>query len=174
MDNPKYAGVVATCKRYDKAIEKVAKNGGEIHCTATTTEKVVCTYPKCGKAVHTQAPCWMKKKDQKVAELKHVGKSKANQDSNQSNGSQQITMEASMASRRSCMVVAFAVVLRITKLRSVQIELLVVTVEEPPKNSKVTRTSDRSRTGTRMCGLMSRIQMMRSARLRRTTLLRRF
>ena len=54
MDNPTYAGVVATCKRYDKAMEKVAKNGGEIHFTEST-KKVVCSYHKCGKPGHTQA-----------------------------------------------------------------------------------------------------------------------
>ena len=88
MDNPTYAGVVATCKRYDKAMEKVAKNGGEIHFTEST-KKVVCSYHKCGKPGHTQAQCYLKKKDQKVAELKRAGKSKAKQDSKPSSGSQQ-------------------------------------------------------------------------------------
>jgi hypothetical protein len=71
-----FAEVVATCKRYDKAMEKVSKMESsklEINFTSTT-EKVVCSYPKCGKTGHTQTQCWKKRRDQKIAALKHEGR----------------------------------------------------------------------------------------------------
>ena len=65
MNNPSYADVVQSCKRYDTAMEQIDKSsGGEIHFTASS-EKVVCSYPKCGKIGHTEAQCFVKKRDQK-------------------------------------------------------------------------------------------------------------
>jgi hypothetical protein len=73
MSNPSYADVVQSCKRYDTAMEQLDnKTGGEIHFTAST-EKVVCSYTKCGKPGHTQVQCYLKKKDQQIAELKRSG-----------------------------------------------------------------------------------------------------
>ncbi len=54
--------VVATCKRYDKAIDQQRLNASieQVHMNTVTntTDRVVCSYPKCGKSGHTQADCW--------------------------------------------------------------------------------------------------------------------
>ena len=50
LDNPTFAGVVSTCRKYDKAMERVTKTGGEIHFTAST-EKVVCLIQNAEKLV---------------------------------------------------------------------------------------------------------------------------
>ena len=43
----------------------------------TVSEKaVLCSYPKCGKKGHSAAHCWIKKKDQEKAQLKHAGRSR--------------------------------------------------------------------------------------------------
>ena len=55
--NPTYAEIVATCKRFDKAMEQQQINLviGEV---CTVSEKgVVCSYPKCGKKGHMAAQC---------------------------------------------------------------------------------------------------------------------
>jgi hypothetical protein len=76
LDNPSFETIVASCRRYDKvSAKKGVLNGGEIHYNATT-EKVICSYPKCGKTGHTQAQCFLKKRDQKAAAFKRAGKSK--------------------------------------------------------------------------------------------------
>ena len=77
-DNPTYEEIVAMCKRYDKAkATKTAKeHGDQVHMN-TDTDKVVCSYPKCGKTGHNQAQCWKKKKDQKTARLKRSGRAKS-------------------------------------------------------------------------------------------------
>ena len=74
--NPTYAEIVATCKRYDNAIEQQRINSviGKAH---TVSEKVVvCSYPKCGKKGHTAAQCWMRKKEREKAKLKRAGRSR--------------------------------------------------------------------------------------------------
>jgi hypothetical protein len=75
MNNPSYADVVRTCKRYDTAMDQMDNLRGEVHFTSSS-EKVVCSYPKCGKTGHTQAQCFLKKRDQKAAAFKRAGKSK--------------------------------------------------------------------------------------------------
>ena len=73
-NNPTYAEIVATCKRYDKAMEQQQINSviGEAH---TVSEKVVvCSYPKCRKK-DTAAQCWIRKKEQEKAKLKRAGRS---------------------------------------------------------------------------------------------------
>ena len=69
-----YAEIVTTCKRYDKAMEqqRVSFVVGEAR---TVSEKpVMCSYPKCGEKGHSAAHCWIKKKDQKKAQLKQRSK----------------------------------------------------------------------------------------------------
>lgn len=79
MDNPTIETITKTCKRYDSAVEKekMLVNGGEVNMANDKDEKLVCTYSKCGKAGHTQAKCWLKKKDQKIAQMKRAGKSES-------------------------------------------------------------------------------------------------
>ena len=78
QENPTYNEIVAMCKRYDKVEEKQKskETADQVHLN-TETDQVVCSYPKCGKSGHTQAQCWKKKKDQKIAQLKRTGKSKS-------------------------------------------------------------------------------------------------
>ena len=73
-DNPSYADIVSTCKRYDKAMEQQRINlvVGEAH---TVSEKVVCSYPRCGKPGHTAAHCWKRKRHQQIEQLKRAGRS---------------------------------------------------------------------------------------------------
>ena len=76
--NPTFEQIVAICKRYDKAMDLQRLNlASEIHMnTSSSREKVVCSYPKCGKAGHTLAHCWKRKKDQNIAQLKRAGRSR--------------------------------------------------------------------------------------------------
>ena len=54
-EDPTYDDVVSTCKKYDRPKEQQKMNlSSEIHLN-TVTEKVVCSYPKCGKSGHIQA-----------------------------------------------------------------------------------------------------------------------
>ena len=73
-DNPSYADIVSTCKRYDKAMEQQRINlvVGEAH---TVSEKVVCSHPRCGKPGHTAAHCWKRKRYQQIEQLKRAGRS---------------------------------------------------------------------------------------------------
>ena len=74
--DPTYDEIVGMCKRYDKVKEKQkSKDSTEQVHMNTETAKVVCSHNKCGKTGHTQAQCWTKKKDQKIAQLKRSGKS---------------------------------------------------------------------------------------------------
>ena len=78
LENPSYEAITSTCKRYDKAMEKTNKlksAAGEEVNMADDDKKTKCSYPKCGKIGHSQAQCWMKKKDQKVAQLKRSDRS---------------------------------------------------------------------------------------------------
>ena len=73
---PTYATIVATCKRYDKALEQQRMNPviGEAH---TVSEKVVVlSYPKCGEKGHTATQSWLHKREQEKAKLKQAGRSK--------------------------------------------------------------------------------------------------
>jgi hypothetical protein len=51
MNNPSYADVVQTCKRFDTAMVQMDNLSGEVHLTSST-EKVVCSYPKGEKIGH--------------------------------------------------------------------------------------------------------------------------
>ena len=79
MNNPSYADVVQTCKRYDTAMDQMDNLRGEIHLTSST-EKVVCSYPKCGKTGHTQAQCFVKKRDQKQQQTTTKGDAKVEEE----------------------------------------------------------------------------------------------
>ena len=73
--NPTYDEIVATCKRYDKAMDQQRINSvSKIHMTSNGEEKVVCSYPKCGKPGHSQVNCWKRKHDLNIAQLKRAGK----------------------------------------------------------------------------------------------------
>ena len=79
-----YDEVVATCKRYDKAmdLQRSITSGEQVHYNTVTNpaDRVDCSYPKCRKAGHTQADCWKKKRDQQTAQLKIAGRSKSFRD----------------------------------------------------------------------------------------------
>ena len=79
-----YDEVVATCRRYDNAmdLQRSITSGEQVHYNTVTNpaDRVVCSYPKCRKAGHTQADCWKKKRDQQTAQLKRAGRSKSFRD----------------------------------------------------------------------------------------------
>ena len=76
--------VVATCKRYAKAmnLQRSTTSGEQVIYNTVTNpaDRVVCSYLKCGKGGHTQADCWKKKRDLQTAQLKRAGIFKISRD----------------------------------------------------------------------------------------------
>ena len=84
-ENKTFASVSAACKRWDSSKKSLEKDKIEVHYNDGSEEKpleIVCSYPKCGKTGHTQAQCFKKKRDQKNAQFKRQGRSRAREDKN--------------------------------------------------------------------------------------------
>ena len=82
LPNYTFDTVSQACKRYDGAMEKINEaraTTDEIHYNDGDNQ-VVCSYPKCGKTGHTQAQCYLKKRDQQAAKWKRAGKKISKQD----------------------------------------------------------------------------------------------
>jgi hypothetical protein len=84
LKDPTYDDITQICKRYDKAVGKPADRKVEDEVHMADEKAIVCSYPKCGKRGHTQAQCFKKKKDQRIAKMKR--KDRSDSKSTQSGG----------------------------------------------------------------------------------------
>lgn len=78
-DNVTFDSLVLSCRKYDKAVEKVLKRNGEPAVLWTgekKSEEIVCSYPACGKTGHSSKECFKRIADQKAGKAKRANRSK--------------------------------------------------------------------------------------------------
>ena len=86
-----YDQVTAICRRYDQATKKERQMNAEseVNMANDDDSEVICSYPKCGKKGHTQAKCWVKKREQKIARMKRGNKNDSGRQGGGGGGSRQ-------------------------------------------------------------------------------------